>query len=431
MGLGMGVVSMAEYLGLKLSYMDSTETGGSSYLCHVGHAAAAIAEGKCKVALVSLAGKGRGGPSRYSEAPELGFEAPYGPVTVAWYALAAQRHMYEFGTTSEQLAEIKVAASHHAQYNPDALLKKKVTVEEVLDSPLVADPLHRLDSCVITDGGGAVVLVSPEVARDLPRRKVKILGHGEAPKHTNNGRIDLTYTGARWSGPRAFEEAGVSHSDIDYASIYDSFTITVLLQIEDLGFCEKGKGGQFVSDGALLSPGGKLPFNTDGGGLCNNHPANRGGMTKILEAVRQLRGEARAGGPGAQLRHRAGARHRRLDRLAHGQRDADSRAGGRVTDTADEDPTGAATPDQRRDQGVLGRDGRGQAAAAALQRLPDGDLVPAPVLSGVQQHRTSSGSKPAARARSTATRSIAAARATIATWRTCWRTWSWTKVRAC
>jgi acetyl-CoA C-acetyltransferase len=292
MGLGMGVVSMAEYLGLKLSYMDSTESGGSSYLCHVGHAAAAIAEGKCKVALVSLAGKGRGGPSRYSEAPELGFEAPYGPVTVAWYALAAQRHMYEFGTTSEQLAEIKVAASHHAQYNPNAQLKKKVTIEEVVNSPLVADPLHRLDSCVITDGGGAVVLVSPDVARDLPRRKVKILGHGESPKHTNNGRIDLTYTGARWSGPRAFEEAGVSHSDIDYASIYDSFTITVLLQIEDLGFCEKGKGGQFVSDGALLSPGGKLPFNTDGGGLCNNHPANRGGMTKILEAVRQLRGES-------------------------------------------------------------------------------------------------------------------------------------------
>ena len=293
-GLGMGVISMAEYLGLNnISYMDSTESGGSSYLCHVGHAASAIAEGKCKVALVSLAGKGRGGPTRYSEAPELGFEAPYGPVTVAWYALAARRHMYEFGTTSAQLAEIKVAASHHAQYNPDAFLRNVVTVEEVLNSPLVADPLHRLDSCVITDGGGAVVLVSPDVARDLPRRKVKILGHGEAPKHTNNGRIDLTYTGAVWSGPRAFEEAGVTVGDIDYASIYDSFTITVLLQIEDLGFCEKGKGGQFVQDGGLLSPGGKLPFNTDGGGLCNNHPANRGGMTKILEAVRQLRGEAR------------------------------------------------------------------------------------------------------------------------------------------
>ncbi len=292
-GLGMGPLSMADYLGLKLSYMDSTNTGGSSYLCHVGHAAAAVAAGKCRVALVTLAGKGRGGPAPGpSEAPELGFEQPFGPVTVAWYALAAQRHMYEFGTTSAQLAEIKVAASHHAQYNPNAFLRNRVTVEEVLASPMVSDPLHRLDCCVITDGGGAVVVVSPEVARDLKRRSVKILGHGEAPKHTMNGHVDLTYTGAVWSGPRAFEEAGVTQSDIDYASIYDSFTITVLETIEDLGFCEKGKGGAFVMDGALQAPYGKLPFNTDGGGLCNNHPVNRGGMTKILEAVRQLRGEA-------------------------------------------------------------------------------------------------------------------------------------------
>jgi len=134
--------------------------------------------------------------------------------------------------------------------------------------------------------------VSPEVARSLPRRTVKILGHGEATKNIDNGRIDLTYTGARWSGPRAFEEAGVSHADIDYASIYDSFTITVLETIEDLGFCAKGEGGRFVSDGALVAPYGKLPFNTDGGGLCNNHPTNRGGITKVIEAVRQLRGEA-------------------------------------------------------------------------------------------------------------------------------------------
>src|SRR5207302_8978923 len=146
---------------------------------------------------------------------------------------------------------------------------------------------------VITDGGGALLVVAPEVARDLPRRGVKVLGHGEAPKHGGNGRIDLTHTGAIWSGPRAYAEAGVGPGDIDYASIYDSFTITVLETIEDLGFCEKGKGGGFVADGGLESPGGALPFNTDGGGLCNNHPANRGGMTKVIEAVRQVRGEAR------------------------------------------------------------------------------------------------------------------------------------------
>ncbi|MCB1299633.1 MAG: hypothetical protein KDB08_11735, partial [Microthrixaceae bacterium] len=143
-----------------------------------------------------------------------------------------------------------------------------------------------------TDGGGALVVVSPEIARTIDRRWAKVLGHGEAVKHTAGGRIDLTHTAAIWSGPPAFAEAGVGPGDIKYASIYDSFTITVLEALEDLGFCERGEGGRFVSDGALVAPFGRLPFNTDGGGLCNNHPANRGGMTKVIEAVRQLRGEA-------------------------------------------------------------------------------------------------------------------------------------------
>jgi acetyl-CoA C-acetyltransferase len=250
------------------------------------------------VALITLAGKPRtggappGGAGRLTTAPEFSFEAVYGTSVLTNYAMAAARHVYEFGTTSEQLAEIKVAASIHAQHNPNAFLRDVVTVEEVVGSPMVCDPLHRLDSCVITDGGGALVVVSPEVARDLDRMAPVVLGHGEAPKHADNGRIDLTHTGAVWSGPRAFEEAGVTPADIDYASIYDSFTITVLQTIEDLGFCDKGDGGRFVLDGALQAPHGRLPFNTDGGGLCNNHPTNRGGMTKVIEAVRQLRGEA-------------------------------------------------------------------------------------------------------------------------------------------
>jgi acetyl-CoA C-acetyltransferase len=294
---GFGPLSMADYLGLKrLRYLDSTETGGSSYLVHVGHAAAAIAEGKCQVALITLAGLPRSRPvprpSASALAPEAAFELPFGPTTVSMYALAARRHMYDYGTTSAQLAAIKVAASQHARHNPRAMLPNPVTVEEVLESPMISDPLHRLDCCVISDGGGALVVVSPEVARDLRRQTVKVLGHGESPKLTDNGRIDLTYTGAVWSGPRAFEEAGVTQADIDYVSIYDSFTITVLQTIEDLGFCEKGKGGAFVADGSLQAPHGRLPFNTDGGGLCNNHPVNRGGMTKVIEAVRQLRGEA-------------------------------------------------------------------------------------------------------------------------------------------
>ena len=296
---GFGPLSMADYLGLKrLRYMDSTETGGSSYLVHVGHAAAAIAEGKCRVALITLGGLPRSQrtarASAAPSAPEAAFEQPFGPTTVSMYALAARRHMHEYGTTSAQLAAIKVAASQHAQYNPNAMLRTPVTVEEVLDSPMISDPLHRLDCCVISDGGGALVVVAPEVARDLPRQSVTVLGHGESPKLADNGRIDLTYTGAVWSGPRAFEEAGVTPADVDYASIYDSFTITVLQTVEDLGFCEKGKGGAFVADGSLLAPHGRLPFNTDGGGLCNNHPVNRGGMTKVIEAVRQLRGEANA-----------------------------------------------------------------------------------------------------------------------------------------
>ena len=295
---GFGAMSMADYLGLRLRYVDSTETGGSSYLVHVAHAAAAIAAGRCSVVLITLAGKPRSGgspPGRsgaVADAPEGEFEQVWGGTILGWYAMAARRHMHEFGTTSAQLAEIKVAASLHAQHNPNAFLPRPVTVDEVLASPMVADPLRRLDCCVITDGGGALVVASPEVARSLPRTAVKVLGVGETVKHTDRGRIDLTHTGAVVSGPEAFAMAGLAPADVDYASIYDSFTITVLQTIEDLGFCAKGEGGRFVMDGGLVAPHGRLPFNTDGGGLCNNHPANRGGMTKVIEAVRQLRGEA-------------------------------------------------------------------------------------------------------------------------------------------
>ncbi len=296
---GLGGISMAEYMGLDLSHIDTTETGGSSYVVHVGHAVDAIASGRCSVALITLAGRPRAegvatlGPRNYGAGvPDSGFEHPYGPVITNLYAMAARRHMYEFGTTSEQLAEIKVAASHHAQYNEHAMLRDVVTVEDVVNSPMVADPLHRLDCCVISDGGGALVVVSPDKAREIGHRCVKILGRGETIKHLNGGRVDLTCTGAVKSGPMAFAEAGLTPADIDYVSIYDSFTITVLVTLEDLGFCRKGQGGRFVSDGNLISGVGRLPFNTDGGGLCNNHPNNRGGMTKVIEAVRQLRGEA-------------------------------------------------------------------------------------------------------------------------------------------
>ena len=296
---GMGPINMADYMNLRLRHLDATDLGGCTYVAHVAHAAAAIAEGKCEVALITLAGRPRseghsGTAARaiVGNVPDATWEAPFGGVTTNLYAMCAARHMHQFGTTSEQLAWVKVAASHHAQYNPHAMLRDVVSVEEVVGSPMISDPLHRLDCCVVSDGGGALIVTSPERARSLKRPLVKLLGAGETMKGQMAGKLDLTYSGAVWSGPEAFAMAGVAPGDIQYASIYDSFTITVLIQLEDLGFCEKGGGGRFVADGNLISGTGKLPFNTDGGGLCNNHPANRGGITKVIEAVRQLRGEA-------------------------------------------------------------------------------------------------------------------------------------------
>ena len=294
---GVGVLAMAEYLGLNnLRYADSTETGGSSYLFHVQHAVDAIAAGRCNVALITMA------DNQVAERRAFGLtgvdigsspDVPFGGLIPGpLYAMVAARHMHEYGTTSEQLAWIKVAASHHAQHNPHALLRDVVTVEEVLASPLVADPLHRLDCCVMTDGGGAIVIAREEIARDGRHPLVRVKGSGSAIGHASGGRIDITRTAGTRSAALAFEEAGIRPGDVKYASLYDSFTITVLIQLEDIGFCERGRGGAFVADGNLISGVGRLPFNTDGGGLCSNHPGNRGGITKLLEAARQARGTA-------------------------------------------------------------------------------------------------------------------------------------------
>jgi acetyl-CoA C-acetyltransferase len=291
---------MVDYLNLKVRHVDGTESGGCSYISHVGRAAQAIAAGKCSVALITLAGKPRSsGQATGTEIRQLppdrpasAWEQPYGWTVAGIYGNYANRHMHVYGTTSEQMAWVKVAASHHAQHNPHALLRKLYTVEDVLASPLVADPLRRLDCCVITDGGGALVVVKPEIARELSRPRVGVRGFGETVRTNQAGSFDLVYTGAVSSGAAAFAEAGLKPADVKYASVYDNFTISVIMQLEDLGFCAKGEGGRFVADGNLISGVGKLPWNTDGGGLCNNHPQNRGGMTKVIEAVRQLRGEA-------------------------------------------------------------------------------------------------------------------------------------------
>ena len=291
---------MADYLNLRLSWLDGTEMGGCSYISLVSHAAAAIAAGKCSVALITMAGRPRSTgqsvgvkPRALSpDRPEAAFDSASQWTIATIYGMAAQRHMHQFGTTSEQLAWVKVAASTHAQYNPHAFLPKPVTVEDVLNSGVIADPLHKMDCCVITDGGGALVVTSQAVARRLQRPRIKVLGTGETVHANNGGLLDLTQTGAEVSGRAAFRQAGLGPKDIQYASVYDNFTIMVIMQLEGLGFCKTGQGGAFVADGNLISGRGQLPWNTDGGGLCNNHPQNRGGVTKVIEAVRQLRGEA-------------------------------------------------------------------------------------------------------------------------------------------
>lgn len=286
--------SMAETLGLNnLRFIDSTDTGGSSYVSFAGRAARLVEEGRCRAVLVIHGGLPlQGADSMPTGALADSFERAHGSFTAPEYAMVARRHMYEHGTTPETLAGIKVAASWHAQHNPNALLPTPVTVEEVLDSPWIAEPLHRLDCCVTTDGGGAYVVVAEQTARELGSAGPRILAAEEAIRHSRNGSYDLATSIAAITGRRAFEAAGITVGDVDYVSVYDSFTITALVNLEGLGFFEPGQGGKLIADGQLLAPDGRIPINTDGGGLCNSHPDRRGGMVRMLEAVRQLRGVA-------------------------------------------------------------------------------------------------------------------------------------------
>ncbi|HEY6407922.1 MAG TPA: acetyl-CoA acetyltransferase [Ktedonobacteraceae bacterium] len=295
--LGMPTVMLCEYLQLSPRYSDTTSIGGSSFEAHLNHAVAAIRAGKCEVALITyasnqLSSRGRmiGTGGRPATIPEATYEAPHGNTLVGAYAMAARRHMHQFGTTSKQLAEIAVVTRRHAMLNPLAMYREPITVQDVLDSRMIADPLHLLDCCVVSDGGGAILVSTEERARDLKQKPIFVLGSSESHTHAHISQMpDMTITAAAVTGPRAFAEAGISPSDIDMAMIYDSFTITVLLLLEDLGFCQKGEGGAFVQDGRIAL-GGQLPINTDGGGLSSNHPGMRG-IFLIIEATRQLRGQ--------------------------------------------------------------------------------------------------------------------------------------------
>jgi acetyl-CoA acetyltransferase len=297
-GAAMWPMPVIEYLGVNPRYIDGTMLGGSSFIAHLLPAMQAIRSGQCSAVLVcygsaqrtSTLGRREIGQARRHLDPQP-YEHPYEPMfPVSAYALAASRHMYEFGTTREQLADVAVAARQWAQLNPEAFMREPLTRADVLASRMVSDPLSVRDCCLVTDGGGAYVLVSAERAKDLPRKPVYVLGNATAVWNRQISSMpDLTVTAASQSGREAFAMAGLAPKDMDVVQLYDAFTINTILFLEDLGFCPKGEGGRFIADGAI-APGGKLPVNTNGGGLSCVHPGMYG-IFALIEAVRQLRGE--------------------------------------------------------------------------------------------------------------------------------------------
>lgn len=286
-------LTLSEYLGIHPRFVDTTAIGGASFVAHLGHAAAAIQAGLCEVAVVAYGSTQRSDAGKLvSMAESSAYEAPYGLLhPIGAFGMVANRHMAQYGTTSEQLAELAVAARAWSLLTDDAPYPAPLTIDEVVSSPVIASPLHKLDCCLVTDGGGAVVLVSAERARDLRSDPVYLLGTGEAQNHRNVAQMpDLTATEASRSSARALEMAGVGLAEIDTVHVYDAFTISLLVLLEDLGFCAKGEGGAFV-EGGRVAPGGELALNTNGAGLSHVHPGMLG-VFLIIEAVQQLRGAA-------------------------------------------------------------------------------------------------------------------------------------------
>jgi acetyl-CoA acetyltransferase len=292
-------IEVAEYMGLRPDWVDSTGVGGSAWEFMLEHAAAAIRNGHARTVLIvygsttraDLKARRRSANLSFGARGPVQFDVPFGHTLISKYAMATRRHMYEFGTTIEQLAEIAVSTRDNASHNPEAYYRELITIDDVQSSRMMADPLTKLHCCIRSDGGGAIVVTSKERARDCAKQPVWVLGTGESTSHTTMSEWDdFTESPAVRSGKQAFERAGVTPDDIDVCQIYDAFTAMVLFSIEALGFCKKGEGGPFVADGKLRI-GGELPTNTDGGGLSHCHPGMRG-MFLLVEAVRQLRGEA-------------------------------------------------------------------------------------------------------------------------------------------
>ena len=295
----MPALMAAEYLGIQPRFIDGTMTGGSSFVNYLTSATMALEAGLCDVALIVYGSNQRTASGRLVTASRPpAYEAPYNPrYPISAYAMAAARHMHEFGTTREQLADVAVAARAWAQHNPEAFERGPLSRADVLGARMVGDPLTVRDCCLVTDGGGAIVMVRADRARDFPKAPVYVLGSAAESSHRQISQMkDFTVTAARESGARAFAAAGVSPSDIQAVELYDAFTINTILFLEDLGFCAKGEGGAFV-EGGRIAPGGVLPVNTNGGGLSCVHPGMYGIFT-VIEAARQIRGDA----PGIQLK---------------------------------------------------------------------------------------------------------------------------------
>lgn len=291
----MVTLALREYLGIQPRYGDSTYLGGSSFMTHVAHAQAAIQASLCEVAVITYGSTQRSdGRSATGGRETNPYETPYKPFMPSTaYALAASQHMHKYGTTREQLAEIAVAARQWALLNPAAWEKKPLTVEDVLNSRMISYPLTVRDCCLVTDGGGAIVLTSAERAKDLKKPAAYVLGCGESYSHQSiSNMANLTVTAAKQSGEKAYAMAGLGPRDVNVRELYDAFTLTTLLFLEDLGFCQKGEGGIFVADGKLR-PGGAMPTNTNGGGLSYCHPGMYG-LFLLIEATRQVRGECNA-----------------------------------------------------------------------------------------------------------------------------------------
>lgn len=288
--------AFAEHLAIEPQWADTTRIGGTAPLAHVHHALAAIREKRCRVALVvygslSRSQRAKTGTGGVLEQIAGSREAVYGPTVVSRYGMFAQRHMHEYGTTMEQLAAPAFSARQWASLNPTSVRKEVLTIDEIVEAPTVSSPLTVPMCCVISDGGGAIIVADEAVAKDVAQKPIRILGSGEQVAHREglSGR-DYTESAVRQAARRAMGVAGITHQDIDLCTVYDSFTITVITALEDAGFCPKGEGGPFV-EGGRLGPGGQLPTNPDGGGLATNHPGMRG-IFLIIEMVRQLRGDA-------------------------------------------------------------------------------------------------------------------------------------------